>query len=165
MATAAQPTVRAVVQPIRERKPASEFRLLDATKSPVSLSRFRGKVVLVNFWATECGGCRTEIPYFAEFDGKYRSKGVEILGLSMDISYENLKGPEDAWARVNPFVQSHRLAFPILMADDAVGKAWHIESMPATYLIDRQGRIAASYIGIVDKSDVETNLSQLLAER
>ncbi|MBV8841926.1 MAG: redoxin domain-containing protein [Bryobacterales bacterium] len=118
---AEQPAVRAQIQTVKERKLGPEFGLVNARQKKIALSDFRGKVVLLNFWATECGGCRVEIPYFAEFDQKYRSKGFEAVGLSMDISYEGLKGPEEAWARVNSFVKNRRLAFPILMADDAVG--------------------------------------------
>src|ERR1700690_1139888 len=150
-AIAEQPAVRAEIQTLKERKLAPEFRLVNARKKEMALSDFRGKVVLLNFWATECGGCRVEIPYFAEFDEKYRSKGFEAVGLCMDISYEGLKGPEEAWARVNPFVKSHRLTFPILMADDAVEKAYGVESLPSTYLLDRKGRVAVVYVGLVDK--------------
>lgn len=161
---AEQRSVRATLQPASERKPAPPFRLANALKKQIALSGFRGKVVLVNFWATECGGCRTEIPYFAEFDQKYRSKGFQAIGLSMDISYEGLQGPEAAWAKIDPFVKSHRLAYPILLADDAAEKTWRIESLPTTCLVDREGRIAATYVGVVDKADVEANIKILLAE-
>src|SRR5947209_2151304 len=84
MANAA--AVRATLQPIQERKAAPAFRLENARHEEVPLSSLRGKVVLLNFWATECGGCRVEIPYFAEFDEKYRTKGFEAVGVSLDIS-------------------------------------------------------------------------------
>jgi peroxiredoxin len=164
VAQAEQQAVRAEIRTVKARKLAPEFRLLDARKKQMALSGFRGKVVLLNFWATECGGCRIEIPYFAEFDEKYRSKGFQVVGLSMDVSYEGLKGPEAAWAKINPFVETHHLAFPILLADDAVEKAYRVEALPATYLLDRNGRVAAVYIGLVDKADVETNVKTLLAE-
>ena len=139
-AIAEQPAVRAQIQTVKERELAPEFWLVNARKKKMALSDFRGKVVLLNFWATECGGCRVEIPYFTEFDEKYRSRGFQPVGLSMDISYEGLKGPEEAWARVNPFVKNRRVTFPILMADDAVEKAYRVESLPSTYLLDRKGR-------------------------
>ena len=164
-AIAEQPAVKAAIQNVKERKPAAQFRLPDARNKAVSLSAFRGKVVLVNFWATECGGCRIEIPYFEEFDRKYRSSGFEAVGLSMDVAYEGLKGPAEAWERVNPFVRQHGLTFPVLLADDAVEKAYKVESLPSTYLLDRKGRVAATYIGLVDKTDVERNIRTLVAER
>lgn len=162
---AEQPAVRAAISAVRERKPAPQFRLFNARNKAVALSAFRGKVVLVNFWATECGGCRVEIPYFAEFDERYRSAGFMVVGVSMDVAYEDLKGSGQAWARINPFVQQHKLAFPILLADDAAEKAYKVQSLPATYLLDRKGRIAALYAGLVDKADVEANLRMLLAEK
>jgi cytochrome c biogenesis protein CcmG/thiol:disulfide interchange protein DsbE len=162
---AALPEVRAELQPEKDRKAAPDFHLLNTRKEEVVLSHDRGEDVLVNFWATECGGCRAEIPYFAAFDEKYRSQGFQAIGLDMDISYEGLKGPEEAWARVNSFVKDHRLAYPITLTDDAVEKAYRVNSLPATYLLDRKGRIAAVYVGLVDKADVEANLRTLLAER
>ena len=165
-AMAEQPAVRAAIQVPTERKPAPSFRLADATGKQRLLSRFRGRVVLLNFWATECGGCKVELPYFIAFDHAYRSNGLQALGVSMELFYDdNLKGPAEAWARVNPFVKEHGIEYPILMADDAVNKIYRVDSMPATYLIDKKGRIAATYIGLVDKADVEANLKALLAER
>ena len=83
----------------------------------------------------------------------------------MDVMYEDLKGPAEGWARVNPFVRDHRIEYPILMADNAISRAFHIDAMPATYLIDTRGRIAAKYVGVVDKADLEANIKTLLAER
>ncbi|MEO8660311.1 MAG: TlpA disulfide reductase family protein [Bryobacteraceae bacterium] len=161
-----QPAVRAVIQLPQERKPAAAFRLADASGKERLLSKFRGKVVLLNFWATECGGCKLELPYFIAFDHLYRSRGLQALGVSEELFYDDkLKGPTEAWDRVKPFVKEHGIEYPIVMADDAVNKTYRVESMPATYLIDKQGRIAATYIGMVDKADIETNLKALLAER
>jgi hypothetical protein len=83
----------------------------------------------------------------------------------MDIPYEQLKSAREAWALVNPFVQKQRIGYPILMADDAVMKAYDVTALPATYLIDKKGRVAAVYLGKVDKRDVETNLRGLIRER
>ncbi len=164
-AVAEQPAVRADIQRPNERKPAPAFRLSDASGKQNQLSKFRGRVILLNFWATECGGCKVEIPYFQEFDRAYRSKGFQAVGVSMEVLYQDLKGPEEGWARVNPFVQDHSIVYPILMADDTVSKAYGVDAMPATYLIDRKGRIAATYIGVVEKANVEANLKALLSER
>jgi peroxiredoxin len=162
---AEQAAIRATIQPRKERQAAPVFRLQDANGKSAPLSEFRGHVVLLNFWATECGGCRTELPYFMEFDHTYRSKGLQTLGISMEVIYQDLKGPEEGWARVKPFAKEHRIEYPILMADTATSKAFAIDQMPATYLIDKRGRVAAKYIGVVDKADVEANLKTLLAER
>ena len=90
VALAAEPPgVRAVIQVAKDRKSAPAFRLPDASGREVSLSKYRGKIVLLDFWATECGGCRVEIPWFMEFDRSYKSKGLDVVGVSMDILYEN----------------------------------------------------------------------------
>ena len=157
--------VEAVVQPVSERKPAPGFRLADASGKLNRLSSFRGRVVVLNFWATECGGCVREIPWFMDFDRLYRSKGLDVIGVSMDILYEDLKGPEEGWQRVKPFVKAKGLAYPILMGDDSVTKGYGIEALPATYLLDKQGRVAAKYIGLIDRSNIEDNFKMLLKER
>jgi len=70
----------------------------------VNLSDFHGKVVLLDFWATDCGGCKLEIPWYMEFDRAYKSKGLAVVGVSMDILYEGLKNAEQGWTKVKPFV-------------------------------------------------------------
>jgi len=65
-------------------KPAPDFSLADASGTPIKLSAYRGNVVLLNFWATWCGGCKTEIPWYIEFQDKYRDAGLSAIGLSMD---------------------------------------------------------------------------------
>ncbi|HVY92087.1 MAG TPA: TlpA disulfide reductase family protein [Bryobacteraceae bacterium] len=144
---------------------APALRLADASRRMMNLAGYRGKVVALNFWATECGGCRKEIPSFIELEGALQSKGLAVVGVSLDTMYENLKGADEAWSRVKPFVQEHKINYPILMGDDAVTQAYSVQSMPATYLIDKQGRIAASWVGVViDKSEVEAKIRTLLRE-
>jgi len=154
--------VRAMLQPVNERKQAPVFVLKDARGKNVRLSGYRGKVLLLNFWATECGGCRVEIPYFIEFSQKFAHKDVAVVGVSVDILYENLRDSNEGWNRVKPFVQTHKVNYPILMGDDSVTKLYDIKALPATYLIDKKGRIAATYLGLVDKNDVEKNIKTLL---
>jgi peroxiredoxin len=100
-----------------------------------------------------------------EFERVYKSKRFEVVGVSMDIPYESLKDAAEGWGRVKPFVKAQRVNYPILMGDDDVTKAYAIMALPATYLIDRSGRIAAEYPGLVDKDDVERNIRILLDER
>jgi peroxiredoxin len=145
---------------------APPFRLVDASGSTVHLSDYRGKVVLLDFWATECGGCRLEIPWYMEFERAYKDKGLTVVGVSMDVWYENLKDAEEGWNRVRPFVQTQKVNYPILMGDNQVTRAYNIHSLPATYLIDGNGRIAVSYVGVLaDKSALEANIKHLLMER
>ena len=158
------PAVRAVLQPVKQRRPASAFTLIDDAGKKVTLSAYRGKVLLLNFWATECGGCRVEIPYFIEFALAYRKNGLAVVGVSLDVSYENLKDSDEGWSRIKPFVRTYKVNYPILMGNDQVMKLYDIQALPLTYLIDRRGRIAATYTSLVDKNDIETNLKTLLVE-
>jgi peroxiredoxin len=155
------PAVRATLQPVEQRRPASAFTLIDAAGKKVKLSGYHGKVLLLNFWATECGGCRVEIPYFIEFAQAYKNNGLAVVGVSLDVSYENLKNSDEGWHRIKQFVRAHKVNYPILMGNDQVMKLYDIQALPLTYLIDRQGRIAATYTSRVDKNDVESNIKTL----
>ena len=157
--------IRVGVEPQSARKPAPNFVLLDASGKSVSLSSFKGKPLLLDLWATKCGGCIKEIPSFIEIHHAYANRGLAVVGISMDILYEDLKGPAEAWSLVNPFVEAHKVDYPILMGDDGITNRYSVNALPVTYLIDRRGRIAATYVGIVDRANIEANIKTLLAER
>jgi peroxiredoxin len=161
----AQHDVHAALIAPAARKPAPAFHLIDASGKAKQISDYRGKVVLLNFWATDCGGCKLEIPWFIELQQAYKDKGFTAVGVSADISYEDLKNAEEAWSRVKPFIVDHHLNYPILMGDDPVLKSYPIEAFPATYLLDKSGRVAATYVGVVSKDDVESNIKKLLSEQ
>jgi peroxiredoxin len=156
--------IRVPVEPQSARKIAPSFVLRDTRGKPVSLSEFKGKAVLLDLWATKCGGCVKEIPSFIEIRRAYGNRGLAVVGISMDILYEDLKGPAEAWSLVNPFVSAHKVDYPILMGDDDITKRYSVNALPVTYLIDRRGRIAAKYVGIVDRINIEANINTLLAE-
>lgn len=157
--------IRVAVKPQSQRKPAPDFVLLNASGKSISLSSFKGKPLLLDLWATKCGGCVKEIPSFIEMHHAYANQGLAVVGISMDILYEDLKGPAEAWSLVNPFVESHHVDYPILMGDDGITKRYSVNALPVTYLIDRRGRIAATYAGIVGRLNLEANIKALLAER
>jgi len=156
--------IRVAVEPPSARKPAPDFVLLNASSKSVSLSSFKGKPLLLDLWATKCGGCVKEIPSFIEIHHAYASKGLAVVGISMDILYEDLKGPAEAWSLVNPFVETHNVDYPILMGDDVITSRYSVKALPVTYLIDKRGRIAATYVGLVDRANIEANIKTLLAE-
>lgn len=157
--------IRVALEPQSARKPAPHFVLLDRSGKPVSLESFKGKPLVLDLWATKCGGCVKEIPSFIEIHHAYANTGLAVAGISMDILYEDLKGPAEAWSLVNPFVETHRVDYPILMGDDGITKRYSVNALPVTYLIDRHGRIAATYPGLVDRANLEANIKTLLAER
>jgi cytochrome c biogenesis protein CcmG/thiol:disulfide interchange protein DsbE len=134
------------------RKIAPDFTLPDSNDQPLHLSAYKGKVVLLNFWATWCGGCKYEMPWFVEFDKKYRDKGLSVVGISMD---ENMK-------IVKPFLVAKGVPYPSVLGDDALGQRFGLKEMPLTLLIDRQGRIAVVHSGVVDRDNFEMHIQQLL---
>jgi peroxiredoxin len=148
--------------PEASRKTAPGFSLADANGKPIDLSDYRGKVVLLDFWATWCGGCKLEIPWYMEFDKKYRQQGLAVIGVSMD---------EDGWTAVKPFLArktdpetggNTAMKYAVVIGSDQLAKEYNLTSMPMTLLIDRQGKIALSHTGVVNKSDFEGHILQLL---
>ncbi|MDQ2843725.1 MAG: TlpA family protein disulfide reductase [Acidobacteriota bacterium] len=140
-----------------DRKPAPDFTLTDSNGAKVRLADYRGKVVLLNFWATWCGPCQIEIPWFQQFEQQYKSKGFEVLGVSMD---------EDGWSAVKPYIAAHKLNYRILLGDDSVSTLYGgLEALPTTFIIDRDGKFAFSpHIGLVGKNVYESQIQSLLGE-
>jgi peroxiredoxin len=147
-----------------QRKPAPAFSLIDASGKTIQLSDYKGKVVLLNLWATACGGCLIEIPGLINLQQAYQDKGFTVVGISVDIPYSHLQGPDEAWSKVKPFVAAHNVNYPILMGDDAALISYATKTVPASFLLDKSGRVATTYIGLVDKNGVESNIKTLLAE-
>ena len=161
-----QQDAHASLTPTAERKPAPAFEVAGQDGKKIHVSDYRGKVLLLNFWATDCGGCVLEIPSFIALEKTYKDQGFTAVGVSMDISYESLKDADEAWGRVRPFVAQKGINYPIAMGDDAISKAYKLSAFPATYLIDKSGRIAVAYVGVViNKDNVEAKIKRLLAER
>ena len=161
----AQHDVHAGLIVAADRKPAPTFHLVAETGKTTRISDYRGKVVLLNFWATDCGGCVLEIPSFIELEAAYKHRAFTAVGISMDISYENLKDADEAWGKARPFVASHKINYPILMGYKSIYKEYALTELPDTFLIDKSGRIAAVYVGVVNKDNVEANIRRLLSER
>jgi peroxiredoxin len=148
----------AVAQPRKNLRPAAEFTLKDANGTSVKLSDYRGKVVLLNFWATWCGPCALEVPWFIEFEQQYKARGFAVLGVSMD---------EDGWTAIKPFLAEHKVNYRVLLADEKVGELYGgLDALPTTFIIDQGGKIAfPPHIGLVNKNEYVTEIQSLLAGR
>jgi cytochrome c biogenesis protein CcmG/thiol:disulfide interchange protein DsbE len=140
----------------KSRTAAPDFLLKDASGSSVRLSDLRGKVVLLNFWATWCAPCRLEIPWFVEFQKTYRDRDFAILGVSLD---------EDGWNAVRPYVQMSNVNYTVATGNDDVARLYGANSLPTTLIIDRSGRVAARHVGICEKSEYESEIRRTLAEQ
>ena len=139
-----------------ERKMAPDFTLTDASGRSVRLSDLRGKVVLLNFWATWCSPCKREIPWFVEFQKTNESRGFAVLGVSMD---------EGGWSAVKPFLEVNQVNYPVVIGDDHVaGLYGGLPSLPMTVIIDRAGRIAAIHEGLCRRDEYESDIRALLNE-
>ena len=136
-------------------KTAPDFALNDSEGVPLRLSDYKGRVVLLNFWATWCHGCVLEIPWFIEFQERYKENGLTVIGVSID----------DSWKPVKAFIQEKKVNYPIVIDNAGLRKLYELNAMPMTLLIDRSGEIVASYIGVVDKGACESKLRTFLGEK
>jgi peroxiredoxin len=140
-----------------DRKLAPDFTLADAAGRSVKLSESRGKVVLLNFWATECAPCGRQIPWFVEFQRANEARGFKALGVAMD---------ESGWAAVKPFVERMGVNYPMMIGNDEVASLFGgLHTIPLTLVIDRQGRIAAVHAGFCRKDEYEGDIRALLNEQ
>ncbi|HKD18123.1 MAG TPA: TlpA disulfide reductase family protein [Thermoanaerobaculia bacterium] len=153
-ARASSPSSLPLVQP-EDRKDAPAFALPNASGREVRLEDYRGEVVVLNFWATWCHGCKQELPWFARFEKEYGSRGMTVIGASTDA---------DGWKSVAPYLKKKPLNYPVVIADAALASAYGLGAMPMTVLIDRQGRIAATYTGVIDRAACDRAIQSLLRE-
>jgi peroxiredoxin len=121
-------------------QPAPEFSLKDANGQTVRPADYKGKVVLLDFWATWCGPCKIEIPWFMDFERQFKDQGFAVLGVSMD---------EDGWAVIKPYVADRKMNYRVLLGNDQVSTSYGgLDALPTTLLIDRQGKIALVEFGV-----------------
>ncbi len=139
------------------RQTAPDFNLKTLDGKTLQLSALKGKVVLLDFWATWCPPCREEIPHFKELYTQYRGKGLEIIGVALDEG-----GEKD----VAPFARQNQINYPLSAtgAQQLAQAYGGIRGIPTTFLIDKQGKIAKKYVGYQDKQVFETEIRALLAE-
>ena len=133
--------------------PAPDFRLPQLDGHDLRLSSFRGKVVLLDFWATWCDPCRQEIPHLVELQQRYGDRGLQIIGVSMDDSADP----------VRPFYQEFHMNYPVVMGTAQTGALYGgVLGLPITFLIGRDGKVNAKHIGATDAVIFEREVRSLL---
>jgi thiol-disulfide isomerase/thioredoxin len=140
-----------------EHKPAPQFTLDSIDGKKVSLSEFKGRPLVVNFWATWCGPCKVEMPWFEEFSKKYAADGFEVLGVADDAE----EAGKDAIEK-----SAHKLGvtYPILLGNDAVGKAYgDPEVLPMSFYVDKTGKITEVTAGLGSKDQLEAKVKETIA--
>ncbi len=153
---AAQSRAAYVLVPIQARQPAPDLSVTDIAGNKIALSQYRGKVILLDFWAVDCGGCVIEIPWYVQFDKKYHDKGLQLIGIDM---------AEESPSYIKPFMQKSQMNYPVAVGNDDIRKRFQAEGLPKTILIDRQGRVAVSHVGIVDRDAFARDIEELLREQ
>jgi thiol-disulfide isomerase/thioredoxin len=157
--TAASDTPTTSAPPAASSAPSTSaptWTLKDLDGKSVSLSDFKGKVVVLDFWATWCPPCRAEIPHFIELQNELKDKGVTIVGVSLDST-----GSAD----VAQFAKTNGMNYPIVMGDEKTATAYGADQgIPTTVVIDAKGNIVATHLGLTDKDTFESDIKKALAE-
>ena len=137
------------------RGPAPDFALESLNGETVRLSDFRGKVVLVNFWATWCGPCKILTPWLVDLQNQYRPQGLEIIGIALD---------EDATkAEIAEFADKERVNYAVLIGNEKVAESYGgVPAMPDTFFISRDGQIVNRIIGLKSKGVLEDSIKKAL---
>src|SRR5580698_4168330 len=134
---------------------AAPFSLTDIDGKPVNLASYKGKVVLLDFWATWCVPCQSEIPHFVEFQNNYAAQGFQVVGISMD------DGPDP----VRTFYRQYKMNYPVAMGSTELAQSYGgILGLPVTFLIDRNGHVTANYRGQTDTAVIQQRLEALLKQ-
>jgi peroxiredoxin len=138
-----------------EDKVAPDFALQSINGKTVRLSDFRGKAVLLNFWATYCAPCRVEMPWFVELQDRYAAEGLQVVGVAMDDAR-----PDD----IEKFANELGVNYPILVGQETVGNAYGgVQFLPSTFYIGRDGKVVDKVFGLKTKNEIEENIKKTLA--
>ena len=136
-------------------QPAPDFSLASVDGQTLKLSDYRGKAVLLNFWATWCEPCKIEMPWFVQLQQQYGPQGLQVLGVAMDDT-----DPKD----IKEFAEKMGVNYPIVVGKEAVGDQYGgIPYLPSTFYIDREGKVVDRVFGLVSRSEIEDNIKKALS--
>ena len=149
-------------------KPAPAFALEDLSGKKVSLADYKGKAVLVNFWATWCAPCKIETPWLVELRDQYAAQGFEILGISTEgdgVGKDDMAAWNKDKAAIAKEVDRFKMPYPVLIDGDSIADAYGgLDELPMSFFVDRTGKVIAVQMGLTSKADIESNIKKALAE-
>jgi cytochrome c biogenesis protein CcmG/thiol:disulfide interchange protein DsbE len=145
-------------------KPAPQFTLEDLSGKQVSLSSFKGKALVINFWATWCAPCKIETPWLIELRNQYAEQGFEVLGISADdLDRDNPEKLNSEKREIARFVQKMQMPYPVLIDGDAVSQPYGgLDALPASFYVDRNGIVVAAQLGLTSKDEIEKKIKKAL---
>ena len=148
-------------------KQAPDFTLDDLSGKKVSLAGYKGKAVLINFWATWCAPCRIETPWLVELRNQYTGQGFEILGVSTDdIDRDDLFKLSAEKQEIAKFVAKMRMSYPVLIEGDKLDHPYGgLDVLPISFFVDRKGKVVAAEAGLTSKDDIEANIKKALESK
>jgi cytochrome c biogenesis protein CcmG/thiol:disulfide interchange protein DsbE len=135
---------------------APDFTAVDSNGALLRLSDFKGRVTVLNFWASWCAPCTEETPWFIEFQKKYGRDGLAVVGVSLD---------DDGWKTVRPFIGGIGVNYRTILANSQISRLYGgLEALPVTLIIDRAGRVSATYVGLIGHDNFEAAIRALLGK-
>jgi thiol-disulfide isomerase/thioredoxin len=132
---------------------ASGFVLQDMDGKKVNLADFKGKPVLIDFWATWCPPCRDAIPAIEKLHKMYSGKGLVVLGISLD---------QGGWDEVKSFIAQYGITYPVLKGTDEVAAQYKVRTIPMLVIVDKEGKIYKRYLGFGDDEQIEKDIESVL---
>jgi len=147
-------------------KPAPAFTLEDLSGKKHSLAEFKGKAVLLNFWATWCAPCKIETPWLIELRNQYAAQGFEVLGISADdLDRGDAQKLSEEKRQIARFVQHEQIPYPVLIDADSISQPYGgLDSLPTSFYVNRNGVVVAAQMGLTSKEEIEANIKKALGK-
>jgi cytochrome c biogenesis protein CcmG/thiol:disulfide interchange protein DsbE len=145
-------------------KPAPAFTLEDLGGKKVSLADYKGKALMINFWATWCTPCRIETPWLIELRNQYAAQGFEVLGISADdIDRGDPARLNEEKQGIARFVRKMQIPYPVLIDGDSISQPYGgLDVLPTSFFVDRNGNLVAEQVGVTSKDEIERNIKKAM---